>query len=78
MIPTEDIPTAADNLVRHVHSTYPHMELFEIGALLLSAGCFLTASSIPELWPRLRGTAELSHELLLNEKTKEKLYGKAE
>lgn len=78
MISTEQLPDIADDLVRYVHEKYPHMELFEIGALLLSSGCFLTSSAIPELWPRLRAAASLSHELLLNEQTKEKLYGKAE
>lgn len=78
MISTEQLPDVADDLVRYVHEKHPHMELFEIGALLLSSGCFLTASAIPDLWPRLRNTAALSHELLLNEQTKEKFYGKAE
>lgn len=57
---------AADKLVRYAKELCPEMQLHELGAFLTSSGVFLIASSIPDLWPRLRGTAELSHQLLLN------------
>lgn len=56
----------ADKLVRYAKELCPEMQLHELGAFLTSSGVFLIASSIPDLWPRLRGTAELSHQLLLN------------
>lgn len=57
----------ADKLVRYAKELCPEMQLHELGAFLTSSGVFLIASSIPDLWPRLRGTAELSHQLLLKE-----------
>lgn len=64
---------AADKLVRYAKELCPELQLHELGALLTSSGVFLIASSIPDLWPRLRSTAELSHQLLL----KEQHHGKA-
>jgi len=59
---------AADKIVRYAKQLCPEKELHELGAFLVSSGIFLIASSIPDLWPRLRGTAELAHQLLLNER----------
>lgn len=66
---------AAEKVVQYARDLLPNKELYEVGAFLTSSGIFLIASSIPDLWPRLRGTAELSHQLLLN---KEQGNGKAE
>lgn len=78
MIDNSNLPRLSDDIVHEVKKLVPDAELYELGALLVSIGCFLTASAIPDLWPRLRGTAELAHELLLNTQTKEKLNVKAE
>lgn len=78
MIDNSNLPRLSDDIVHEVKKFVPDAELYELGALLISIGCFLTASAIPDLWPRLRGTAELAHELLLNTQTKEKLNVKAE
>jgi hypothetical protein len=78
MIDNSNLPRLSDDIVHEAKKFVPDAELYELGALLISIGCFLTASAIPDLWPRLRGTAELAHELLLNTQTKEKLNVKAE
>lgn len=78
MMKETELSDVADDLVHYIHAKYPHMELYELGALLISSGCFLTASAIPDLWPRLKAPASLAHELLLNEQTKVKLNVKAE
>lgn len=78
MIDNSNLPRLSDDIVHEVKKFVPDAELYELGALLISIGCFLTASAIPDLWPRLKGTAVLAHELLLNTQTKEKLDVKAE
>lgn len=69
MLRESDLPDIADDIVRYTLGKFPNLELHELGALLMSAGIFLTANAIPDLWPRLRATAELSHQLLLNNGT---------
>ena len=69
MFQESDLPHMADDLVHYARERFPSLELHELGAILMSAGIFLTANAIPDLWPRLRGTAELSHQLLLNNGT---------
>lgn len=73
MLSDKQIQDAAERIVKSLHDELPSAELYELGAILLSSGCFLVANAIPDLWPRLRGTAELAHQLLLN-----KEHGKAE
>jgi len=48
------------------------MELYELGALFLSVGSYLTASAVPDLWPQIKSVASLAHQLLDQEKMKEK------
>lgn len=78
MIDQSKLPEVADELTHLIVKRFPDAELYEQGALLMSIGAYLTASCIPGLWPQLRGTASLAHELLLNTQTKEKLNVKAE
>ncbi len=78
MIDHSKLSELSDEIVHEVRKHVPDAELYELGALLISIGTFLTASAIPDLWPRLRGTASLAHELLLNTQTQEKLNVKAE
>lgn len=61
----ERLEDVADKLVRYARDLAPHHDIHETGALLVSTGIFLIASSIPDVWPRLRGTAELANQLLL-------------
>lgn len=69
MFQESDLPAIADDIARYAKDKFPSLELHELGAILMSAGIFLTSNAIPDLWPRLRGTAELSHQLLLNNGT---------
>lgn len=69
MFQESDLPQMADDIVHYAREKFPTLELHELGAILMSAGIFLTANAIPDLWPRLRGVAELSHQLLLNNGT---------
>lgn len=73
MLSDKQTQDAAERIVKSLHDELPSAELYELGAILLSSGCFLVANAIPDLWPRLRGTAELAHQLLLN-----KEHGKAQ
>jgi hypothetical protein len=73
MLRDDEVEEAAEKIVRFAHQTFPSAELHELGAILISSGCFIVANAIPDLWPRLRGTAELAHQLLLNTQ-----YGKAQ
>lgn len=58
-----------DDAIRHLKNKIPNAELYELGALLISAGCFLVASAIPELKPQLIIPANLAHQLLNQEPT---------
>ena len=78
MIDNSKLSSLSDDIVHEVRKLVPDAEIYELGALLISIGSFLTASAIPDLWPRLKGTAALAHELLLNTQTQEKLNVKAE
>ena len=78
MIDQSKLPDVADELTHLIIKRFPNAELYEQGALLMSVGAYLTASAIPSLWPQLRSTASLAHELLLNTQTQEKLNVKAE
>lgn len=70
----DKLAEVSDKVVHNLTQELPTAELHELGALLISIGCFLTASAIPDLWPRLKDTANLSHELLNQEKMKAKLH----
>jgi hypothetical protein len=70
-VTSEELATISDDIVKYVSNKHP-MELYETGALLLSIGAFLTANAIPDLWPQLKPTASLAHQLLDQEKMKEK------
>ena len=69
MFQESDLPRIADDITRYAKDKFPTLELHELGAILMSSGIFLTSNAIPDLWPRLRATAELSHQLLLNNGT---------
>lgn len=73
MLSDEQIKNASEKIVKTLRDELPDAQLYEMGAILISSGCFITANAIPDLWPRLRGTAELAHQLLLN-----KQHGKAQ
>ena len=68
---SEELAVISDDIVHYMSNKHP-MELYETGALLLSIGAFLTANAIPDLWPQLKPTAALAHQLLDQEKMKEK------
>lgn len=72
-ISKDDLAKISDDVVVDLTHRLPKAELYELGSLLISIGCFITASAIPELWPRLKPTAELSHELLFQKEIKQKL-----
>ena len=60
-----------DEVIRLLRSRIPEAELYELGALLMSAGSFLVASAIPEMKPQLVPYAELAHQLLTQKKDAE-------
>lgn len=62
----------SDEVVRLLVAKLPDAELYELGAMMLSIGCFLTANALPDMWPQLRNTAVLSHQLLHQEEAKQK------
>lgn len=56
-----------DEVIKLLHHKIPNAELYELGALLMSAGSYLVASAIPELKPQLVPFANLAHQLLTQE-----------
>jgi hypothetical protein len=73
IVSKDELASISDETVHNLTKRLPKAELYELGALLISMGCFLTASAIPDLWPRIRDTANLSHELL-NQNTMKKKH----
>ena len=71
MISTAELPQISDELVHGMTKRLPQAELYELGAVFISIGCFLTASAIPDLWPQLKETANLSHQLLNQKENKD-------
>jgi len=73
MIPNaEELSNISDEAVRILSAKLPDAELYELGAMFLSIGCYLTANAIPDLWPQLKNTALLSQQLLNQEEAKQK------
>ena len=69
---TDELAAASEAVVTYMTEKYP-MEMYERGALLMSVGAFLVASAIPDLWPDLKHTAILAHQLLDQAKMSDKL-----
>ena len=69
---SEELATTSEALIIYMTEKYP-MEMYERGALLMSIGSFLVASAIPELWPDLKNTAILAHQLLDQAKMQDKM-----
>jgi hypothetical protein len=67
MLDIENHKQDIDDAIRFLKKQIPNAELYELGALLISAGCFLVASAIPELKPQLVPPANLAHQLLNQE-----------
>lgn len=57
-----------DDVLRLLKKRIPEAELYELGALLITTGCFLVSSAIPDLKIQLVPIAELAHQLLNQEK----------
>lgn len=71
MISTSELPQISNEMVHALTQRLPRAELYELGAVFISIGCFLTASAIPDLWPQLKDTANLSHQLLNQKENKD-------
>ncbi len=56
-----------DWCIRTLHKKIPNAQLHEIGAVLISTGCFLVSAAIPDLKPVLISTANIAHQLLNQE-----------
>ena len=69
---SEELAAASEAVITYMTEKHP-MEMYERGALLMSIGSFLVASAIPELWPDLKHTAILAHQLLDQAKMSDKL-----
>ena len=59
-----NVEPSADKIVRHAKTLFPDAELYELGALFMSIGVFLTSNAVPEMWKDLKPTALLAHQLL--------------
>lgn len=68
---SEELAAASESVINFMTEKHP-MEMYERGALLMSIGSFLVASAIPELWPDLKHTAILAHQLLDQENMQHK------
>ena len=73
MIPESKLEEVSEQIVKLLHTSLPDAELYERGAFLTSTGIFLIANAIPDLWPQLKPTATLAHELLNQHLNKERV-----
>lgn len=65
----------ADKISRLIRDEFPDAELYELGAFLTSSGIYLVANAMPDMWPRLKETAILVHQLL-NQKENAETWSK--
>lgn len=70
-MPLPNVEPSADKIVRHAKTLFPDAELYELGALFMSIGVFLTSNALPDMWKDLKPTALLAHQLL-NQKDHDK------
>lgn len=56
-----------DETIRYLRKKIPDAELYELGAILMSAGAYLVSAAIPDMKEQLIPFANIAHQLLTQE-----------